>query len=147
MTQSKNNPIVQAGAAHFELLDLMEKSTDRMLEALRASDFVKLDSLLLLRKDLCKKIGKNSQTLAKLLTQIEALPADIRTESEALKGQIKMKERSLLAKQAECEAFLSDSLARCREELSSLSQRRDLQETYQASRSAAQNARFLDSKL
>jgi len=147
MTRSKNDPIVQAGAAHLELLDLMEKSTDRMLDALRASDFAKLDNLLLLREDLCKKIGKNSQTLAKLLTQIEGLPTDSRSESETLIGQIKMKERSLLAKQAECEAFLSDSLARCREELSSMNQRRDLQETYQASRSAAQNARFLDSKL
>jgi hypothetical protein len=147
MTGSKNDQVTRAGNEHLELFNAMEKSTDRMLAALRASDFAKLERLLEIREDLCQRIGNNSQALAILLTQIEDLPADSRRESEELIGQIKMKEGLLLAKQAECEAFLSDSLGKCREELSSLSQRRDLQEVYQGSCSAAQDARFLDSKL
>lgn len=148
MTNSKIDPISQAGATHLELLHQMEASTDRMLTALRASNFTNLENLLREREELCERIGKTSKVFAGLASEIKRDNVSGRREDlEAVLGQIHAREHSLLAKQAQCETILSHALASCREELASLSQRRDLQETYQGSRSAAQDARFLDSKL
>lgn len=124
---------MEALQSYEGLLSEIENTTSKLLLAIGSWNTDEVDRLLETRTDQCNKIGPFANI------SDSNIP-------EATVKQLKAKHESLIKQQAECESALSAGLEKCKADLLSLNQRRDLRDAYREPTDVRQ-ARFLDSRL
>jgi hypothetical protein len=139
-----------AALEYEELLRRMEEVTGRLETSVSDSDIDGMARLLGERGALCRELAEASRRVNGLLEEVRGHFPD--PSSPALKGLWDVCERAemlrncLVSGQARCEDAMAAGIARCRQDLLNLSQRKGLKQAYKPSPVGGQ-PRFFDSKL
>ncbi len=121
----------------------LDKSTEELLTAIRASDMNGIAVQMQERTKACEIASKCASRLADTLTGKEESDPEL----SAMLGELTEREQQIIDKQKECESVLTNELEECRTDLLELYCGSRVMKAYRGQGNTEQQAKFLDSRL
>lgn len=138
---------VRSGRKYHTLLLQTIQVTEDATAAVRIWDTDAATGLIKTRGDLCAAVGRSSDVFAEMLRVAkEQCSGGLPGELQRVISDISSARETLMARQTECEAAMTDGLRNCASELSTLRQRKGLKTAYSAPQHQP-GSRMLDSTL